>query len=100
NYLFKPLPVIDREAIGILNAILAKLQELKDALTGKLDQLKASIEKIYTVTPETQTKFDNALDQLQSKVPTEQLKDEFNTVKDLMDNSATTISNTQQENTF
>lgn len=107
TYSFKPLPVIDRDALeqletqtGILYAILQKLEQLRADIMGKLDQVKDAVEKIYTVTPQTQAKFDAALAELQEKLPTEQMKDEINEVKDMLDNSANQIRNTPQELKF
>jgi hypothetical protein len=99
-YTFKPLPVIDRDAIDILRDILSKLEEMKNALSGKLDAVKNAVEKIYTVTPETQTKFDNALENLRNNLPTEQIKDDVNEIKNTMDNAILIINNTEQPLTF
>lgn len=96
----KPFPVIDRDAIGILNLILQKLQDLKTALEGKLDQLKNAVESIYTVSPATQTKFDNALNNLQSKLPTEAFKNEFQSMQNLISDSSQRIQNAEAKLEF
>jgi hypothetical protein len=97
---FKPLPVIDRDAIQVLNAILAKLEQLRADLSSKLDQLNASIREIYEIKPTTQARFDAALANLQTKLPTEQIKDQVNQAADLMDESADRVRNAQQRITF
>lgn len=96
----KPFPVTDSETHGWLQSIYYILQDLKNTLAGKLDQLRAAVEKIYTVTPETQQKFDNAMEELKQALPSEQMKDQFNQVSDMVNGSANQIANTPQETKF
>lgn len=97
---FKDLPVVDTEAISWLQAIYNKLDELLSSLSNLLSEINESIKKIYEIEPETQERFDNALSTLKSKLPQEQLNDEFNHVKDLMDESVDKINNADQHITF
>lgn len=96
----KPLPVIDRDAITVLEAILAKLEQLKQSMENKLDQLNESVKKIYEIPPPTQARFDAALANLQSKLPTEQLKNEAQQMENIVKNSANRINNTPQKVKF
>lgn len=96
----KPLPVIDQEAITVLEAILAKLEQLRSTLSAQLAQIDQSIKKIYEVTPQTQAKFNAALSNLQSKLPTEQIKNEAQQVQAIVENSANRINNTPQKIKF
>lgn len=96
----KSLPVIDREAITVLEAILAKLEQLKNTLASLLAQIDASIKKIYEVSPQTQAKFDAAMANLQSKLPTEQVKQQANQMQQIVEDSADRINNTPQKIKF
>lgn len=103
----KPLPVTDSDTHGLINEsnfllgeILAKLQELKNALLAKLDQLQTAVEKIYKIEPATQARFDAAQQQLQDKLPTSQIQDQMNQLKDIMDDSVNRVNNTKQELKF
>lgn len=96
----KPQPVIDREAVTVLEAILAKLEALKSSLEGRLDMINASIRKIYEVTPQTQQKFDQAMANLQAKLPTEQMKNEANNAQRVIEDSANRINNATQRIKF
>lgn len=100
TYELKPLPVIDRDAIDVLNAILAKLENLKAMTESKLSQVDDSIKKIYEIPPETQAKFDAALAGLQAKLPTEQIKEQANAAQQVVENSANRINNTPQKVKF
>lgn len=99
-YQLKSLPVIDREALTVLEAILAKLEQLRSTLSAQLAQIDQSIKKIYEVTPQTQSKFDAALSNLQSKLPTEQVKNEAEQVQKIIEDSANRIKNTPQKIKF
>lgn len=103
----KPLPVTDNDthdlistSNGLLADILAKLDDLKMMLSAKLDQLTKAVEDIYTVKPQTQAKFDAALQNFQNNLPTEQMKNEMDKVKDMLDDSADKINNTPSELQF
>lgn len=103
----KPLPVTDADTHGLINVsntwlekIWEKLEELRSMMAQKMDQLKKAVEDIYTIKPETQAKYDAAAANFQQKLPTEQLKNQFNEMKDLMDNSANQIQNTPQKIKF
>lgn len=97
---FKDFPVIDRTSVSWLEAIFYKLEEIKNALSKKMDDLKDAIEKIYKVSPETQEKFDKALDNLQKSLPTEQAKDQAQQVANVVKDSANIIENTEQKTEF
>lgn len=96
----KPLPVIDREAVTVLEAILAKLEHLRTTLSAQLAQIDQSIRKIYEVTPQTQAKFDAAMANLQAKLPTEQIKNEAEQVQKMVEESGNRIRNTPQQIKF
>lgn len=99
-YQMKPLPVIDRDAIKVLEAILAKLEQMRSDITGELAKIDASIKKIYEVPPAIQAKFDAALANLQSKLPTEQMKEQANQMQNIVEQSANRIQNTPQQVKF
>ena len=90
---FKDLPTTDADTHTLLQAILDMLQDLKNSLEGKLDQLKQAIENIYEIKPETQQRFDNASAALQAKLPSQQISNEMQTVSNLMDQSKSIIDN-------
>lgn len=90
---FKPLPVTDSDTHGWLSAIYELLQQLKDMLAGKLDALKAAVEDIYKVKPETQQRFDNALAAMQQALPSQQVSEQMDEVRDMMDESKALIEN-------
>lgn len=103
----KPLPVTDSDTHGLINEsnnllqqILDKLDKLRMDLLMKLDQLQNAVEKIYTVTPETQSKFDLAMQNLQDKLPTQQIQEQMNEAKEMLDDSADQIKNTEQKLVF
>ncbi|TMV42800.1 hypothetical protein FE783_36930 [Paenibacillus mesophilus] len=94
NYTFKPLPVIDRSAISVLEAILLKLedirmllQSLKDMLAGKLDQLTKAVEAIYTPSPEAEQRLNDSVENFMDKMPTKQVTDNMNQMQDSLQNS-------------
>lgn len=102
-FLLKDLPVVDKEAIGVLEAIYAKLSEmlallekLRLELLAQLKQIEDAIKKIYEVSPQTQAKFDAALAELQGKLPTEQIKDQAEQIQREVENSANRINNMDQ----
>jgi hypothetical protein len=99
-YQLKPQPVIDRDAIEVLQMILAKLEQMRSDITGKLSQIDASIKAIYEIPPATQAKFDNALANLQSKLPTEQVKQQTEQVANIVKDSANRIQNAPQKIKF
>ncbi len=68
-YQLKPLPVVDVDAIGVLNAILQKLAELQAALESSLAKLTKAVEDIYTPSSQAQSAFDSALDNFIDKLP-------------------------------
>lgn len=81
---FKPLPVIDRDAISVLQrienllqAILAKLQELLNSLADKLDKLTKAVEDAYKFSPEAMESLEQAMQELQDKMPMEQLQEQI-----------------------
>lgn len=103
----KPLPVIDRDAITVLEAILAKLEQMRSDITGKIDQMRVelsgklsqidkSVKDIYEVPPATQARFDAALANLQAKLPTEQLKQQSEQMANIIKNSEDRINRTPQ----
>lgn len=103
----KPLPVTDKdtqsridETNSLLQQILNKLNELKNALIAKLDQVQDAIERIYRIEPATQARFNAAQQALQDKLPTNQIQDQANQLKDIMDESVNRINNTKQELKF
>lgn len=100
TYSFKAFPVTDKDTHGLIDQSNSLLQSILDKLNDLKASFKASIEKIYTVTPETQEKFDSALANLQSKLPTEQMKDQANQLTDLMDESNNMINSANQEVKF
>lgn len=100
GFQLKPLPVIDRAAIDVLNAILAKLEQMKNQLSAKLDQVNNSVKKIYEVKPETQSKFNAALAGLQAKLPTQQLKEQAKHIQRKMDDAAKKINNSAHQIKF
>lgn len=99
-YDLKPLPTVDKEAITVLEAILAKIDQMRVQLSGQLAQIDASVKKIYEVSPATQSKFDAALANLQAKLPTEQIKDDANAIKEIVEDSANRIKNAEQKLKF
>lgn len=103
----KPLPVIDRDAgvkldrsNSLLEQILAKLEELKLSLEGKLDTINKSIKEIYEIKPETQARFDAALADLEMKMPTKQAEDNVDQLKDIIDDSSDRVKNADNELKF
>lgn len=100
TYKLKPLPVTDADTHGWLAKIYDLLEELKDMLSSKLDKIDASIKKIYEIPPETQAKFDSALANLQSKLPTEQVKKQAEQMEQIVKDSANRIENTPQKVKF
>lgn len=97
---FKPLPTTDEDTHGLLAAILEKLEEMKNELTGKLDQLKQAVENIYEVKPETQQRFDASLAALQNALPSQQVADQVDQISDVMDESRALIENGPKDMQF
>lgn len=103
----KPLPVTDSDTHGLINEsnilldkILAKLEQLRMDMMMKLDQVQKAVEDIYTVKPQTQAKFDQAMNNFKNQLPPEQIKRELEQMKDMLDNSAKQIEGTKQELKF
>lgn len=65
----KPLPVHDEINWNVLLAILAKLEQLKNMLESLLQQIKKAIEDIYTPKPETLEAYNQAVSNLEKKLP-------------------------------
>ncbi|MDO3682090.1 hypothetical protein [Paenibacillus ehimensis] len=107
TFRLKPLPVTDSDTHGLINEsnilldkILAKLEQLRMDMMMKLDQVQKAVEDIYTVKPQTQQKFDAALNNFKNMLPPEQIKREMQQVKDMLDDSAKQIEGTKQELKF
>lgn len=65
----KPLPVHDEKSWDVLLQILAKLEQLRNMLESLLQQIKKAIEDIYTPKPETLAEFNQAMNELEKKLP-------------------------------
>lgn len=86
-YQLKPLPVIDRDAIDVLNAILTKLDAMKSSLEGKLQQVQKAVEDIYTPTPAAEQQLQAAMDRLQEKLPMQEIFDKTDEINETLDRS-------------
>lgn len=90
-YQLKPLPVIDRDAIEVLESILAKLgqiaaklDELKMMIEMKMNQLTEAVEKIYTPTPQAESALNAAMDNLTEKLPMTEMLNEIEDMNEVM----------------
>lgn len=98
-FLLKDMPVVDKEAISVLEAIYALLKKILDELKGILDKLfdiEEAIKKIYEIKPETQKRFDENLAKFQAKLPTEQAKEAVKDMQRTLQDSINEINNTAQ----
>lgn len=94
---FKPLPVIDHDAIIALQEILEKLQELANMLQSKLSSLEEAIEKIYTPSPYTEQMLDDAIENLLDKLPMSEMSDEISELNDALQESKNALQSPNQE---
>lgn len=92
-YQLKSLPVIDREALTVLEAILAKLSNMSAMLEMKLTQLTKAVEAIYTPTEATEQRFDNAVNSLKEKLPMEQLIEQVDNANKVLEESKKKLQN-------
>lgn len=95
TYRFKPFPVIDREAIGVLEGILQKLDQLQKSLENKMDRMTKAVEAIYTPSPETHAEFNRSLDQLMDKMPMKDLADQVSEINDTLERSKDQLTSTE-----
>lgn len=107
TFTFKPLPVIDREAITVLWAIwaklgeiLAKLEELKVSLEGKLDQIKKAIEDIYTPSPAAEARLEAAIDNFMEKLPMSEMTENIEEMSESMEESLNQLKEPNSELTL
>lgn len=81
----KPLPVIDKDAISVLELILARLNNLSVMLEMKLTQLTKAVEKIYTPSEATEQRFDNAVNSIKDKLPMDELIDQVDNANQVLE---------------
>jgi len=86
-YQLKPLPVIDRDAITVLQQILNKLDAMKSSLEAKLNQVTKAVEDIYTPTPAAEQQLQAAMDRLQDKLPMQEIFDKTDEINQTLDRS-------------
>lgn len=86
-YQLKSLPVIDREAVTLLESILAKLSNMSAMLEMKLTQLTKAVEDIYTPKPATEARLENAMNELQEKLPMNEMIEQVDEANRVLEES-------------
>lgn len=81
----KPMPVIDKDAISVLELILARLNNLSAMLEMKLTQLTKAVEKIYTPSEATEQRFNNAVNSIKDKLPMDELIDQVDNANQVLE---------------
>lgn len=92
TYELKPLPVIDRAAIEVLYAILAKLESLKAMMEAKLAAIQKAIEDIYTPSPEAEAKLQTSMDNFMDKLPMKEMQEKIDDLNDALQESKDQLS--------
>lgn len=86
-YQLKPLPVIDRDAIEVLEMILAKLAEIKSTMEVKLNAVQKAVEDIYTPSPAAEAQLQAAMDRLQDKLPMQEIFENVDEMNETLEES-------------
>lgn len=97
------LPVYDKEAVSVLNAILDKLRELLGKLKdieGLLSKISNQIETLLTPSSEAMERFENAQQELWEKMPSKQMADKTNEIADMFDETKSMLDEPQSQLQF
>jgi hypothetical protein len=93
-YQFKPLPVIDQDAVNLLSAILQKLEDIRIILEEKLEKILKAIESMYTPSPESVAALDSAMDAILEKLPMSQMTEQISEMNDTLQESVDQLHST------
>jgi hypothetical protein len=82
-----PVKVNDSEAIGVLQAILAKLDEIEKMLASKLNNITEELQTMFTPTPEAQNRLDNSMSNLMKKMPMNDMVEQSEEIKKMFEDT-------------
>lgn len=94
---FKPLPVIDRTAVTLLEEILGKLSSMSEQLNQALQNLTKAVEAIYTPSPEAQQRLDRAAENFMNKLPMTEVQNEISELNESLERSKSRLQSPNQE---
>ncbi|MGL4338705.1 MAG: hypothetical protein ACRCST_17595, partial [Turicibacter sp.] len=84
---FKPLPVTDKETHSLLEDILALLRKMLTEIADLLKKLSKQIETLFTPSEKAKKELEDALKDFADKLPMNQIKDQLDDMKDVMENT-------------